>query len=66
MSTINETTPKYADHLESKEAIYFCEQHGPMNKLTDLKEKTDQISRKAEAPSASEPFREDDSDRQRN
>ena len=46
MSTVNETTPRYAP-LESKEPIYFCEQHGPMNKLTDLKEKTDQISRKA-------------------
>jgi hypothetical protein len=47
MTTMNETTPKYLDASVSKEIIYYCEQHGPMNKLTDLKEKADQISKKA-------------------
>jgi hypothetical protein len=47
MSTINENTPKHPDQTQAKEAIYFCEQHGPMNKLTDVKEKADQISKKA-------------------
>jgi len=47
MSTINENAPKYSEQSQTKEVIYFCEQHGPMNKLTDLKEKTDQISKKA-------------------
>jgi len=47
MSTINENASKYPEESQTKEAIYFCEQHGPMNKLTDLKEKTDQISKKA-------------------
>jgi hypothetical protein len=47
MSTISENAPKYAEQPEAKEPIYFCEQHGPMNKLTDLKEKRDQISKRA-------------------
>ena len=47
MSTINETTPKYVDETQANETIYFCEQHGPMNRLTDIKEKADEISKKA-------------------
>jgi len=47
MSTINENSAKYTEQIQPKETIYFCEQHGPMNKLTDVKEKTDQISKKA-------------------
>jgi len=47
MSTINENSAKYSEQSQAKEIIYFCEQHGPMNKLTDMKEKTDQISKKA-------------------
>jgi len=47
MSTMNENTSKYPEQTPTKEIIYFCEQHGPMNKLTDLKEKADQISKKA-------------------
>lgn len=29
------------------EELYFCRQHGVMNKSTDLKEKADQIAKKA-------------------
>lgn len=47
MSTVNESASKYPEQAPTKEVIYFCEQHGAMNKLTDLKEKTDQISKKA-------------------
>jgi len=47
MSTMNEHALKYADRPEVNEPTYFCEQHGPMNRLTDLKEKTDEISKKA-------------------
>jgi hypothetical protein len=47
MSTMNENTSKYVEDIRANEPIYFCEQHGPMNKLTDIKEKADQISKKA-------------------
>jgi len=47
MSTMSENTPRYPETSQGKEPIYFCEQHGPMNKMTDLKEKADQISKKA-------------------
>jgi len=47
MSTMNESASKYPEQSQTKDTIYFCEQHGPMNKLTDLKEKADQISKKA-------------------
>ena len=30
-----------------RELIYFCEKHGVMNKSTDLKDKVDQIAKKA-------------------
>ena len=30
-----------------KETLHFCEKHGVMNKSTDLKEKVDQIAKKA-------------------
>ena len=46
MSTINESAPRL-DSDAAKEAIFFCEQHGPMNKISDLKEKADQISKRA-------------------
>jgi hypothetical protein len=45
MSTMNESTVTYSEFAQTKEPIYFCEQHGPMNKFTDLKEKADQISK---------------------
>jgi hypothetical protein len=41
---MNENAHRYP---EPSETIYFCEQHGAMNKLTDLKEKADQISKRA-------------------
>jgi len=31
----------------NQEPIYYCEKHGIMNKLVDLKEKVDQIARRA-------------------
>ena len=30
-----------------KEELYYCERHGVMNKTVDLKEKADQISKRA-------------------
>jgi len=33
--------------LDKQELIYFCDQHGAMNKLTDLKDKVDQVANKA-------------------
>ncbi|HXY83726.1 MAG TPA: hypothetical protein VEH56_08370 [Candidatus Saccharimonadales bacterium] len=32
---------------ERKEGIYYCERHGVMNKGSDLKEKADQMARRA-------------------
>jgi hypothetical protein len=32
---------------DNRELIYFCERHGVMNKPTDLKDKADQIAKKA-------------------
>ncbi|HXZ90033.1 MAG TPA: hypothetical protein VEG61_03125 [Candidatus Dormibacteraeota bacterium] len=46
MSTMSENAPSYVDDGKMNEPIYFCEQHGPMNKLTDIKEKADEISKK--------------------
>jgi len=33
--------------VDRQELIYFCDQHGAMNKLPDLKEKADQVANKA-------------------
>ena len=33
--------------MDKQELIYFCDQHGAMNKLTDLKGKADQVANKA-------------------
>ena len=30
-----------------KEKLYYCERHGVMNKIVDLREKVDQISKRA-------------------
>ena len=30
-----------------QEPVYYCEKHGTMNKSVDLKEKVDQIARRA-------------------
>jgi len=30
-----------------QETLYFCRQHGVMNKYTDLKDKVDQIAKRA-------------------
>ncbi len=34
------------DASRKQEALYYCSQHGVMNKSTDLKEKVDQIAEK--------------------
>jgi hypothetical protein len=38
-----------ADHsgggTDKQELIYFCDQHGAMNKLTDIKDKVDQVAK---------------------
>jgi len=33
--------------LQKHESLYYCGQHGIMNKATDLKDKVDQIAEKA-------------------
>jgi len=33
--------------LQKHESLYYCAQHGIMNKSTDLKDKVDQITEKA-------------------
>jgi len=33
--------------IDKQELIYFCDQHGVMNKVTDLKDKADQVANKA-------------------
>ena len=36
-----------SDELSNKrEIVYFCEQHGVMNKATDLRDKVDQMTEK--------------------
>lgn len=46
---MGEKSPKAAvnGQPDNHELIYFCEQHGVMNKPTDLKDKADQIAKKA-------------------
>ncbi len=33
--------------IDKQELIYFCDQHGAMNKLTELKDKAGQVANKA-------------------
>ena len=49
MSGMGENGPKPATdkQTDDHELVYFCEQHGVMNKPTDLKDKVDQITKKA-------------------
>jgi hypothetical protein len=49
MSGMGENSPKLTTDKQpdNHELIYFCEQHGVMNKPTDLKDKVDQIAKKA-------------------
>lgn len=49
MSKMSETTAKPSvNELSRKEdALYYCERHGVMNKSSDLKDKADQIAKKA-------------------
>ena len=47
MSGIREPPADYpAEGTDRQELIYYCEQHGAMNKLTDLKDKADQVAKK--------------------
>jgi len=48
MSSRRETAASYANEgMDKQELIYFCDQHGVMNKVTDLKDKADQVANKA-------------------
>jgi len=48
MSGMSEDTPKPTSDSppNKREMVYFCEQHGVMNKATDLKDKVDQIAKR--------------------
>ena len=48
MSAKKDSVADYSgEGTDKQEPIYFCEQHGAMNKLTDLKDKADQLAEKA-------------------
>jgi hypothetical protein len=45
---MTETAADYSgEAINKQELIYFCDRHGAMNKLTDLKDKADQVANKA-------------------
>jgi hypothetical protein len=44
---MSESTADVSQPLRTPEALFYCEQHGVMNKSTDLKEKADQIAKRA-------------------
>ena len=44
---IGATSGQWGQSQTRNETLYYCEKHGVMNKSTDLKEKVDQITRKA-------------------
>jgi hypothetical protein len=48
MSGVKENSSKEVSDISSGklETVYVCEQHGVMNKTTDLKDKVDQIAKK--------------------
>jgi len=45
-STREGSADSSAEGAGRQESIYYCEQHGAMNKLTDLKDKADQVAKK--------------------
>lgn len=48
MSSMRESAADYSgEGTDKQDLIYFCDQHGAMNKLTDLKDKADQVANKA-------------------
>jgi len=48
MSGMRESAADYSgEGMDKQDLIYFCDQHGAMNKLTDLKDKADQVANKA-------------------
>jgi hypothetical protein len=48
MSGMSQNAPAFSgEAMNQQELVYFCEQHGVMNKLTDLKEKADHIAKRA-------------------
>jgi hypothetical protein len=47
MTRMNETAGGAVDPAQRKEVLYYCERHGVMNKGSDLKEKADQIAKRA-------------------
>jgi predicted RNA-binding Zn-ribbon protein involved in translation (DUF1610 family) len=48
MTQMSESSSNFSPTETSRkqEALYYCEQHGVMNRSTDLKHKADQIARK--------------------
>lgn len=44
---IGATAGQWSESPTTNETLYYCEKHGVMNKPTDLKEKVDQMARKA-------------------
>jgi len=42
-----ESSETSGETLQKHESLYYCGQHGIMNKATDLKDKVDQIAEKA-------------------
>jgi hypothetical protein len=48
MSGMRESAANYSgEEIDKQELIYVCDQHGAMNKHTDLKDKVDQVAKKA-------------------
>jgi len=48
MAGMRENAADYSgEGIDKQELIYFCDQHGAMNKLTNLKDKADQVANKA-------------------
>jgi hypothetical protein len=47
MTAMNESQLEHspADGARKREELQYCEQHGIMNKATDLKEKADQMAK---------------------
>ena len=48
MAGVTENSSKLSSSPSTRqEVVYVCEQHGVMNKATDLKNKADEIAKKA-------------------
>ena len=47
MSGMRESAADSDEGIDKQELIYVCDQHGAMNKHTDLKDKVDKVAKKA-------------------